>query len=72
LNGVAAAEHKAPTAAAAAAGQWQSRCKPQLSVVVAVVFLLLPALQAYLDPPEIFWQTLMAACESSCNVFERL
>ncbi|WIA42869.1 hypothetical protein OEZ86_008792 [Tetradesmus obliquus] len=74
-NGVAA-EHKVPAAAAAdTINLWQSRCRPQLAVAVGVVFLLLPALQAYLEPPSAFWQYVLAACLflTACRVitFER-
>ncbi|WIA17126.1 hypothetical protein OEZ85_014019 [Tetradesmus obliquus] len=57
---------QAATAAAAVAGApslaaIQARCRPQLGWAVGVVFLLLPFLQAYVQPPEIFWKALLAA-----------
>lgn len=38
-----------------------ARCKPQLAWSVGVVFLLLPFLAHYADPPQVIWKLLMVA-----------
>ncbi|KAF6255128.1 hypothetical protein COO60DRAFT_1702962 [Scenedesmus sp. NREL 46B-D3] len=60
-EGAAPPQQLAAAAAAPSKADIQARCKPQLGWVVGVVFLLLPFLQAYVHPPEIFWKALLAA-----------
>jgi hypothetical protein len=51
----------AASAAAPSTAEIRARCRPQLGWAVGVVFLLLPFLQAYVQPPEFFWKALLAA-----------
>jgi hypothetical protein len=56
----------AASAVAPSTADIQARCRPQLGWAVGVVFLLLPFLQAYVQPPEVFWKALLAASRWHC------
>ncbi|KAF8065840.1 IPCS1 [Scenedesmus sp. PABB004] len=51
----------APPPAAASRADVAARCRPQLAWSVAVMFLLLPALQAYVGLPDAAWKALLLA-----------
>jgi hypothetical protein len=52
-----------PSCAAASRADIIARCRPQLAWSVAVVFLLLPFLEGYVDPPAVVWKLLLVASE---------
>lgn len=51
-------------AACASRADIMARCKPQLAWAVAVVFLLLPFLEHYIDPPQVIWKLLLVASKN--------
>lgn len=57
------AQQQHPSCAAASRADIIARCRPQLAWSVAVIFLLLPFLERFVDPPAVVWKLLLVASE---------